>query len=108
MPLPPLTITSESYPRKRVDAAAAQYGPSTETPRWPPDGGRAETVSYSFRVQAPLLVTTTLSVSGSRLLLDVTVNGCHWSRETLGTLTKSVLVGLYLRPATRITAGGVS
>jgi len=49
---------------------------------------------YSFLVQGPSLLITTLSLSPSKLLLEVTVNGCHCSLDMLGTFMNITLVGL--------------
>lgn len=91
MPLPPLTITSLSCLKKFVEAGP--YGPSTETSRRSIEEGE-ESIWCSFLVQLPPLLMRTLNFSGSRLLLEVMVKGCHCRPEMLGTLINKMLVGL--------------
>lgn len=121
-PLPPLNITSFSYlcyVSLKINAfehitrefnlfcfaylwkwfVAGPYGPSSETWRWLIEG--RESCSYSFCDQFPSHFITTLNFSGSRLLLEVILNGCHWSFDMLDTFTKIKLVGLYFSPAKR-------
>lgn len=45
---------------------------------------------------------TMLNFSGSILLLDVMVKGCHCTLEILGTFTNAVLLGAYLNPGTMV------
>lgn len=35
-----------------------------------------------------------LSLLGSMLLLEVKLKGCHWSLDSMGTFTDTVLVGV--------------
>jgi hypothetical protein len=78
------------------------YGPSTEMSR-PSSVACDESCLYNFCVQLPSFFMMTLSLWGSKLLLEEIVNGCHWRRETLGTLMNIVLKGLQLNPTQDIT-----
>lgn len=72
---------------------AGPYGPSTEI-FWRSIRGDDDNFWYKLCDQLPPLLMTTLSFSGSKLVLEVTVNGCHCSLEIAGTFKKTMLVGV--------------
>lgn len=53
-----------------------------------------DSLQYNVLDQLPSLLMTTLTFSGSVLLFEVIVKGCHCSLEMLGTFIKRVLVGV--------------
>lgn len=79
------------YLRKWVEVGP--YGPSTDTLRWSMEGDEAS-IWQNLLVQLPSRLIMTLKISGSKLLLEFIVKGCHCSLEMLGTLINMMLVGV--------------
>lgn len=80
--------------RKKLAEGGGPYGPSTETSRRSTTGEGDESTSYSFFVQLPSHLIMTLIVSASKLLLEITVKGCHCSLDMVGIFKNMVLVGV--------------